>query len=174
MPTRSRFPIDASRFLVTAGYILTSVLAVLLLVIGLMLAVAWPHVMAEAIDKGVQLKVEDIQPWVSLVLVSAAAMLAMAARMFHRLRTILNSVADGDTFTADNSRRLRHIGWLMIGMQVLGAITGWLGMQLPEHQNIAVGFEFSFSGILAALLAFVLAEVFEKARQLREDLEGTV
>ncbi len=174
MPTRSRFPITASRFLVTAGYILTALLAGLLLLVALLLAIAWPQVMAEAIEKGAQLKVEDIQPWVSLVLVSAGAMLAMAARMFHRLRTILNSVLEGDPFTTDNSRRLRHIGWLMIGMQILGFLTGWLGSKLPPDHNIAVGFDFSFSGLLAALLAFVVAQLFEQARSMRDDLEGTV
>ena len=94
--------------------------------------------------------------------------------MFHRLRTILNSVLEGDPFTTDNSRRLRHIGWLMIGMQILGFLTGWLGSKLPPDHNIAVGFDFSFSGLLAALLAFVVAQLFEQARSMRDDLEGTV
>ena len=53
-------------------------------------------------------------------------------------------------------------------------VTGLAGHAIANRTDIGSGFEFSFTGLLAALLAFVLAEVFEQARRLRDDLEGTV
>lgn len=173
MNTPSPLPLAASRFLVTAGRILTTTLAVLLLVIAVALAFAWPQVVAEVADHA-GTNLQGMQPGVSLVLVSAAIMLALAARMFQRLGWILNSVSEGDPFTVDNSRRLRHIGWLMIAMQIMGLLTSLAGRMLPAEHNISAGFDLSFSGLLAAFLAFVVAQLFEQARSFREDLEGTV
>lgn len=174
MTNRSDLPLAISRFLVRAGHILTAILAVFILVLAAILALAWPQVAAKALEADMSLKVADVQPWLSLVLIGAAAILALAARMFGRLTTILNSVVEGDPFTRDNSRRLRHIGWLMIAMQIVGLVTGWIGSRLPDHSDLSTGFEFSFSGFLAALLAFVVAQLFEQARSMRDDLEGTV
>ncbi len=174
MPSRSDLPLAASRFLVRAGGVLTAVLAVFILVLAVMITLAWPQVAAKALEADMEMKIADVQPWLSLVLLGAAAILALAARMFGRLRTILDAVVEGDPFTRANSRRLRHIGWLMIGMQLVGMVTGWLGSRLPEHSDLSTGFEFSFSGFLAALLAFVVAQLFEQARAMRDDLDGTV
>jgi MFS family permease len=174
MEAPSQLPLKASLFLAKVGHVFTLVLAIILLVLAILLALAWPQVMAEAVEQGMKLKVADIQPGVSLVLLGAAAILGLAARMFGRLSTILDSVAEGDPFTVDNSRRLRHIGWLMIAMQFVGLVTGWAGKLLPPDRDIAAGFDFSFSGLLAAFLAFVVAQLFEQARSMRDELEGTV
>jgi uncharacterized membrane protein len=174
MSTHSTLPLAASRLLVRVGYLLTALLAIVLLVVAILLALAWPAVLAEAVEAGLELKTADLQPWVSLVLLGGATILALAARMFHRLGTILKAVVDGDPFTTDNSRRLRHIGWLMIAMQLVGMLTGWVGSNLPAQSDFSTGFEFSFSGFLAALLAFVVAQLFEQARAMRDDLAGTV
>lgn len=174
MNSRSELPLAASRLLVRIGHILTASLAVLILVLAAILALAWPQLAAKALEADMSVKVADVQPWLSLVLFGAATILALAARMFGRLRTILDSVVEGDPFTHDNSRRLRHIGWVMIAMQIVGMLTGWLGSQLPEQTDLSTGFEFSFSGFLAALLAFVVAQLFEQARAMRDELEGTI
>ncbi len=174
MTDRSQLPLAASRFLVKVGYVFCVVLAIVLLVVGFLLAVAWPAVLSEAISRGLESKLEDLQPWTSLVLFSASVLLAMSARILGRLSIILDTVSYGDPFTADNSRRLRHIGWLMIGMQFVAFFTGLAGKGLPKEHDFAAGFEFSFNGLLAALLAFVVAQLFERARAMREDLEGTI
>lgn len=174
MPSRSELPLAISRLLVRLGHILTASLTVLLFILAAALALAWPQVMAKALEADMGMKVADVQPWLSLVLFGAGTILALAARMFGRLGTILDSVVEGDPFTRDNSRRLRHIGWVMIAMQIVGMVTGWLGSRLPEHSDLSTGFEFSFSGFLAALLAFVVAQLFEQARAMRDELEGTV
>lgn len=174
MATPSNLPLSASRLIVFWGYAVSALISILLLVVAILLAISWPAVMAEAIEKGMEVKVHDIQPWASLVVLGGSIILAMAARLFHRLSTILASVSDGDPFTVDNSRRLRHIGWLMIGMQIVGLLAGWAGNQLPENHNIGADFNLSLSGLLAAFLAFVVAQLFEQARSMHDDLEGTV
>ncbi|WP_199553966.1 DUF2975 domain-containing protein [Sandaracinobacteroides hominis] len=174
MPDRTTIPLKVSSFLVKAGHLLTALLSIGLLVVAILLAIAWPTVLSEAIEQGAKAKIADIQPWTSLVLLGASLMLYLAARMFGRLGTVLDSVSSGDPFTADNSRRLRHIGWLMIAIQLVGGIVGWIGMKLPTGNDISTGFDLNFSGILAALLAFVVAQLFEKAAAMREELEGTV
>jgi hypothetical protein len=170
----SSLPLAASRFLTRVAFWLTAVMAIFFLVLSIVLAVAWPQVMAKAVDQAMEMKIADVQPWISLVMFGACAILALAARLFDRLSRILGSVSQGDPFTVDNSRRLRHIGWLMIFMQVIGFLTGLAGNQMPAEHNFGEGFDLSFSGLLAAFLAFVVAQLFEQARGLRDELEGTI
>lgn len=174
MTSPSPLPLAASRFLVSVAFWLAAVFAVFCLFLTVLLAAAWPQVIANVIDKAMEMKIADVQPWISLVMLGASAMLALAARLFHRLSMILGSVSGGDPFTVDNSRRLRHIGWLMIAMQLVGLLTGIAGNQLPAGHNYGDGFSLSFSGMLAAFLAFVIAQLFEQARAMRDELEGTV
>ena len=53
-------------------------------------------------------------------------------------------------------------------------VTGWIGTRLPPNHNITVDFDLSLSGLFAAFLAFVVAQLFEQARAMREELDGTV
>jgi hypothetical protein len=174
MPAPSPLPLAASRFLSRAAFVLTAGLAGVFLVLTILLAVGWPHIAAEAVAQAMETQLTGLQPWISLVMLGAALMLALAARLFQRLSMILGAVSTGDAFTVDNSRRLRHIGWLMIFMQIVGLLTGLAGAQLPPAYNIGAGFDLSFSGLLAAVLAFVVAQLFEQARAMRDELEGTV
>jgi hypothetical protein len=174
MTSPSPLPLAASRFLTTAAFWLTAAMAVFFLLLSIALTIAWPQVMLKAVDEAMDIKIADLQPWISLVMLGASTVLALAARLFHRLSLILGSVSQGDPFTVDNSRRLRHIGWLMIFMQVVGLLTGLAGNQLPAAHNYGNGFDLSLSGLLAAFLAFVVAQLFEQARALRDELEGTI
>lgn len=174
MTSPSPLPLAASRFLVNVGRVLTTLLATILFVLAILLAFAWPQLLWNAIESGTEFRVADSQPWISIVLFGAGIMVGLAARMFNRLSMILASVGSGDPFTIDNSRRLRHIGWLMIFMQIASWLTSVAGQQLPPDQNISADFDVSFSGLLAAFLAFVVAQLFEQARGYRDDLEGTV
>jgi Protein of unknown function (DUF2975) len=174
MTQPSTLPLSASRFLASAGFWISGAMAILCLLVTIALAAAGPLAQTAAIDKALDMKLADMQPWIALVMLGATAVLALAARMFDRLSMILTSVSEGDPFTVDNSRRLRHIGWLMIFMQIIGFFTGLAGNQLPAGQNYGNGFEFSVSGLLAAFLAFVVAQLFEQARAMRDELEGTI
>lgn len=174
MSTPASFPLSASRFIIRVGYVFCTTVAVLLFILAGTLTMAWPQVVAEAIAKGLSTKVQDLQPWAIVVMLGAGVALAVAAHMLKQLLNILKTISQGDPFVTENTLRLRRIGWLMLGLQVLGFLTGAAAMMIPKIVGEVKGFDIDFSGVLAALLAFVLAEVFEKARLLREDLEGTV
>lgn len=84
-------------------------------------------------------------------------------------------VAEGDTFIRANAVRLKAIGWLMLAIQIVGiplaGLVDWIGGRIHEADMHG---DFSISGILAILLVFVLAGIFEKGAAMREDLEGAV
>jgi hypothetical protein len=173
MKTTPSFPLAASRVIAVLGLVLCNIVAIILFIGAGILLFVWPAVLAEALGQGLEAKVHGLQPWTSMILAGAGLIVALAGGVFKRLVKLLESVS-GDPFTATNSLHLRQIGWLMIAMQPLGFMVGQLGDRLPAEHNVAAGFDFSVTSLLAALLAFVLAELFERARAMRDELEGTV
>ena len=104
------------------------------------------------------------------------AVTAMLGYFFIRhLRRIIDSVADGDPFIPDNALRLNRMGWLAVAVQFIaipaGALAGWIAYT-GHVRYIDIGF--SLGGILLALILFVLARVFRKGAEMRDELEGTV
>ena len=104
------------------------------------------------------------------------AVMAMLGFFFIRhLRRIIDSVADGDPFIPDNALRLRHMAWLAVSVQFIavpaGALAGWISY--TAHLRI-VGVGVSLGGVMLALILFVLARVFRKGAEMRDELEGTV
>ena len=92
-----------------------------------------------------------------------------------RLLAIVETVRGGDPFVAANADRLQAIAWVLLALQLLSLTIGAIGnaISTPAHPlHLDAGM--SISGWLAVLLTFVLARVFAKGSQLREDIEGTV
>jgi dipeptide/tripeptide permease len=69
-----------------------------------------------------------------------------------------------------------QIGWLLLAMQAIGFAADMLMSVFPEqiNEHVHAGFDLSPIGVLAALLIFVLAQIFRQGTQMRADLEGTV
>ena len=119
-----------------------------------------------------------------LAFVLVAVLLAIGFRFFTELRGIINSVAEGDPFEAENANRLSRMGWIAVGAHVLGlTLAGFAAWFHPYLLKLAEGgddtrFEFGFGldigGILLTLILFILARVFREGTRMREDLEGTV
>tara|TARA_E500000305_G_C4004361_1_gene229055 strand:- start:782 stop:1330 length:549 start_codon:yes stop_codon:yes gene_type:complete len=100
---------------------------------------------------------------------------------FDRLRRIIGTVGEGDPFLPANAQRLSMMAWLMLGAQVLLAPASAIGIQLMQYADEAHelnaevdGGGIDASGILLVILLFILARVFRKGTEMREDLEGTV
>lgn len=95
--------------------------------------------------------------------------------ILRKLRAIVASVSTGDPFVAENSQRLKAIGWLMVAGQAaamaLGVMIGRVTSLTGTHGG---GFDLSLNSLLAILLVFALAGVFERGAQMREELEGTI
>ena len=102
--------------------------------------------------------------------------IALVAWMFLLTARIIDTASHGDPFVAKNADRLNHIGFLLLAIQVIGFVTETALNMLPDkiRDHVSGGFDVSASGILAALLIFVLAQIFRRGSEMRAELEGTV
>jgi hypothetical protein len=117
-----------------------------------------------------------------LVLLAAATacasgvfLLALLTLMLLMTARIVKT-AESDPFVEDNARRLMQIGWLLVAMQIVGLTADMIISMFPKavSDHVQAGFDLSPVGILAVLLIFVLAQIFRRGAQMRDELEGTV
>lgn len=103
-------------------------------------------------------------------------LVAVVIWLFLRLlKQIVDSVASGDPFVPENADRLKKMGWLTLIGQLVTIPGGLLGMwieSVSKDTHIEMGI--SLSGLLLALVLFILARVFRTGATMREELEGTV
>lgn len=123
--------------------------------------------------------VPGLVPAGAFVLVGAAGLLALGTYFLLLLRRIVNSVGEGDPFIPENANRLSRMGWVAIIGQAAAVPVGiaaiWIaGIAADSDEHIHADFGFSGSGVLLVLILFILARVFRKGTEMREDLEGTV
>lgn len=100
-----------------------------------------------------------------------------------RLKKIVASVRDGDPFIRINGVRLRGMGIAILAIQILtvalGAVAGialsLLGeMKDGKEDSLHMDFSISLSGILLVLLLIILARVFDRGAEMRDELDGTI
>ena len=107
----------------------------------------------------------------------ALVSLTLAYDFVTRLAQIIDTVGAGDPFTLANAGRLTRMGWTAIAIQAIAVpemlLSGWLKPQLADG-TFSLSSDFSLTGIGLALVLFILARVFRKGAEMREDLEGTV
>ena len=106
-------------------------------------------------------------------------LLSLAFRFFRELTGIVNSVGEGDPFQIENADRLTRMGWLSLGAHglafVLAALSSWSAPYLEKAgHNAEFGFDVEITGVLLTLILFILARVFRRGAEMREELEGTV
>lgn len=138
------------------------------------IAIMWPEIAAEAKNSQVFLDAEAMRPQLFALLAILAAILAAAAYIVRQLQALVASAAS-DPFIAANAGRLRRIGWALVVVQLLALPLGWTASRIAvETSSFANMGGINLEGILAILLAFVLAAVFERGSAMRDELEGTV
>jgi len=111
------------------------------------------------------------------IMVLGVVILGLAFHFLQLLRRIVGSVGKGDPFITDNADRLNRMGWIAIAIELLKLPAGALALYLVpffKTDTVAIDAGFSLSGILLALILFILARVFRHGAAMREDLEGTV
>lgn len=117
-------------------------------------------------------------PGGALLAFKAAMLFAIIATgavwlVVRHLSAVLHSVRGGEAFLRGNSRHLRGIGfWLIVFMAAHVASKVVVQWQLPSARGvdwIAV-----LPGLVAILLMFVLASIFDEGAQMREELEATI
>ncbi|MBA4161893.1 MAG: hypothetical protein C0515_07420 [Novosphingobium sp.] len=106
-------------------------------------------------------------------------LLSLAYKFFEQLGRIIDSVKAGDPFHAENARRLALMGWISVGGHgvalALAGLSKWFKPFLEKVGEFTdIGFEVDPTGILLTLILFILARVFKRGAEMREELEGTV
>lgn len=109
-----------------------------------------------------------------LLLVFGIVAAVVLHRVFAGLLAILATVRAGDPFTAINAGRLRAIGWALLAFQLLdltmGAFAAWFAVLHVDFDTWSPG----LGGWISVILAFVLANVFERGAAMRDDLATTI
>ncbi len=110
-----------------------------------------------------------------LVFAVGLAAIVLIERFLSLLKQVIDSLPQGDPFVPENATRLERMGWLALAMQGLGLLAGIASTQLGTMRDkMEIDVDFSLEGIFLALLLFILARVFRKGTEMRDDLEGTV
>ena len=117
----------------------------------------------------------DVIGAILAVLVLVAGIVALSFLFMRHLRRIVDSVRQGDPFIPENAMRLRSMAWLSIVLQVVALFAGTVTMWLEvATKNLKANYDISIGGILLPLVLFILARVFRRGAEMREELEGTV
>lgn len=96
------------------------------------------------------------------------------------LQGLLRTVRDGHPFVAANARRVRTIGWLVIGGEIARAVVVFLENDYARRYFSVEGLHFiahadlSVAAIIEGLIILVIAEVFRAGTRLDEEQSLTV
>jgi len=168
--------LKAARILTTIFMVLTAIACVGLVVAMPVVLLSQSHV-AEIMLPTANSSLGGVLGAIMIVLLCGAAIMALAFSFLRLLRQMINTVGEGDPFILENAERLHKMGWIAVSVELAkipaGAMVIFLASQL-ETDKLQVDLEFSFTGLLVALVLFILARVFRRGAEMREDLEGTV
>ncbi|GAA0864310.1 hypothetical protein GCM10009115_18340 [Sphingopyxis soli] len=141
---------------------------------GAALVAMWPDIVVEAKNSRIFVEPDAMRPQLFALLGILFLVLGIAVFILRKLQALI-STASSDPFVPANAARLRHIGWALVGVQILAIPLGSIARSIavPTSQFADMG-GINLQGILAILLAFVLAAVFERGAAMRDELEGTV
>jgi hypothetical protein len=111
------------------------------------------------------------------ILLLAIVVFALVFHFVQLLSRIIGTVGDGDPFIPINAERLARMGWVTLIIQgvaiPMAVLTTFLRSQFPKGA-VHIESVFSLNGLVLAMVLFILARVFRKGTEMREDLEGTV
>jgi hypothetical protein len=122
---------------------------------------------------------------IALLIAGFLAVVIALFRFMQLLGKIIDTVGAGDPFIPENARRLLQMAWLSLTVQIVAVLIeiqgSLIGKMFPEgiagedwHFMVDGDFVFSGNGLLLAVVLFILARVFRKGTEMREELEGTV
>jgi hypothetical protein len=185
MPANQKL-FSVTSWLLKAASVLTVLLTALLTLVFVALVLGLAALLfAPALLEHLQIpRVADGMPMLQIL---AAAMFAVGGGLISIVLVLLairatSGIVDtaiaGDPFVAGNAERLNRIGCLLLGIvavQFLTLITvAAIAPGGGPHVHINGGSEPDPVGLLAILLIFVLARIFQHGSQMRDELENTV
>ena len=154
---------------------LIAVAGVVVALVSVILPFFWQEAAQEIAKQNALMDPQALLPKLYAIFALGILTLGLVWTIMRKLLAIIDSVAAGHPFVAANALRIKAIGWSMIGVQIVGiplVITAGEAADLFGDNN--VNFDLSINGILAILLVFILAGIFERGAEMREELEGTV
>lgn len=110
-----------------------------------------------------------------LIMIIGICAVPIANIVLTQLRAIVDTVTLGDPFVAENAARLVTIAWSVLFLEILHLVVGGVVLLSSSAAHpLNISWNLSVTPWLAVLLCFVLARVFERGTQMRDELEGTV
>ncbi|GGD71113.1 DUF2975 domain-containing protein [Croceicoccus mobilis] len=163
-----------ARFLLTFGLAVTVIALAAIAITIPAIGIFYSQVSAELVANDAP----SSAYWVILLmLMLVAGLLVMAFFFIRHLRRIVDTVAQGDPFVPINATRLTSMAWLSLGMFLIAipieASGAWLSGAV-EHAEMQGQVGVEGSSLFLILTLFILARVFRKGAEMREELEGTV
>ena len=167
------------------GKILTVLMQAIICIVMAGLTIAIPvillnsdQVASSLAESGSTADLTTILTLIVVFLVVIIAVIATALHFFQLLCRIIDTVSEGEPFVEINADRLNRMGWMALIFQLssfpIGAVAAYLAVQMPDHLDVSTDIEFSLTGVLMAVVLFILARVFRHGAAMRNDLEGTV
>jgi hypothetical protein len=167
------------------GKIMTVLLQVITCIAMIIIAIALPFVLfnsdqvaSSLAESGSTASPTTVMALIAALMVALIAVIATAFHFFQLLGRIIDTVSEGEPFIEVNADRLSKMGWIVLIFQLaslpIGAVAAYLTAQMPDHLDVSADIEFSLTGILMAVVLFILARVFRHGAAMRDDLEGTV
>jgi hypothetical protein len=116
---------------------------------------------------------DDIPGGALLIVALTIAAFALLYDFAARLAKVIATVGHGDPFTLANAARLTRMAWLAVTVQAINVVQSLLSTYVSSatfQMNVTV----SLTGLAVGLVLFILARVFRRGAEMREDLAGTV
>ncbi len=146
-----------------------------LAVVSVVLPFYWTEALAEITTANPGLDPANLLPLLLVIFALGILLMGLIWTIMRRLLAIIDSVEDGNPFMRANAVRLKAIGWMMVAVQIIGLpLAVAAGKAADMFGESDTGIDFSLNGVLAILLVFILAGIFERGAEMREELEGTV
>lgn len=98
------------------------------------------------------------------------------------MRKLFASLADGNTFTQENAQRIRKVGYVFIGINIVAPLLQYFGGRIML-QDIAFnapgiqlypGFELNLGGLFAGFAILVLSGVLREATSIHQEQSLTI
>lgn len=167
--------------LLSAARVVVGLLMGLFAFVGVVVAIALAAIatvqrdatIARAMDSG-----GDVgYPLILLAFVLIIGLMVLSFLFMRELLRMMRSVEQGDPFQPFNGDRLRRMGWLTVGSQLVLVALAAIGMAFDGIRPALMAedaLNAAFGGLVLALVLFILARVFRIGAAMREELEGTV
>lgn len=98
------------------------------------------------------------------------------------MRKLFISLAEGNTFTRENTERIKKIGYVFIGFNIISPVLQYFGGRIILHDiafnapgiELYPGFEFNLGGLFAGLAIIVLSGVLREAVSIHQEQALTI